>query len=186
MDYKKIFNTLHPDFFKNPDILNLPEDYVFTELIMDLHQKSCSKVQLPYPREITFDFYKGDLEKLQQAIAQVDQDWCQFFDKESEVFCAFDKDKIAAFCALDQMGLVDGLKIGGPGCVGTLPQYRKKGIGLELVRRATEILRQQGFDLSWIHWTHLANWYGKLGYEPVLKWNCKGFCFCLQSCNFNF
>ncbi|MCR4579903.1 MAG: GNAT family N-acetyltransferase [Treponema sp.] len=175
MNYKEIFLKLHPDFFKDPEILNLPDDYVFSELIMDLCQKNCSNLQLTYPKEITFDFYKGDLEKLQQAIAQVDQDWCQFFDKESEVFCAFEGEKIAAFCALDQMGFVDGLKIGGPGCVGTLPQYRKKGIGLELVRRASEILRQQGFDLSWIHWTHLATWYGKLGYELVLQWNCKGF-----------
>ncbi len=175
MDYKKIFNQLKPDFFRDPGICGLPESYVFTELVMDFRKTNCSSLKISYPKEITFDFYRGDIEKLQEAVAQVDQDWVQYFNETSKVFCAFDKDKIAAFCIVDQMGFVEGLKIGGPGCVGTLPQYRKKGIGLELVCRATEILRQQGFELSWIHWTHLASWYSKLGYKAVLKWNCKGF-----------
>ena len=69
------------------------------------------------------------------------------------------------------MGHFNGLNIGGPGCVGTIPEYRRRGIGLEMVRLATEILRNDGFDLSWIHYTHLEHWYMKLGYKPVLKWN---------------
>lgn len=38
-----------------------------------------------------------------------------------------------------------------------------------------DYLKRDGFDLSWIHYTHLEKWYMKLGYEPVLHWNCKGF-----------
>ncbi len=64
--------------------------------------------------------------------------------------------------------------LAGPGCVGTLPQYRKQGIGLEMVRRATLLLKAEGFDLSWIHYTHLERWYGKLGYKTVLRWNREG------------
>ena len=45
---------------------------------------------------------------------------------------------------------------------------------LEMVRRATKILQKDGFDLSWIHYTHLALWYSRLGYEPVLWWNREG------------
>ena len=73
------------------------------------------------------------------------------------------------------MGAAEGLHIGGPGCVGTLPAWRKKGIGLEMVRRATEIFAREGYDVSWIHWTHLEQWYQKLGYKTALRWNKDGF-----------
>ncbi|SDB63952.1 GNAT family N-acetyltransferase [Butyrivibrio sp. INlla16] len=56
-------------------------------------------------------------------------------------FCAFDKDEVVAFCILSDFGTKDNLKIGGPGCVGTIPKYREKGIGLEMVRRATVLLK---------------------------------------------
>ncbi|SDB65108.1 GNAT family N-acetyltransferase [Butyrivibrio sp. INlla16] len=83
-------------------------------------------------------------------------------------------DYVAAFCILSDFGTHDNLKVGGPGCVGTIPKYRKKGIGLEMVRRATNILKKEKYDISWIHYTHIENWYKKLGYETVLKWNADG------------
>ena len=73
------------------------------------------------------------------------------------------------------MGSFRGLKIGGPGCVGTVPEYRRQGIGLRLVQLATGILKDQGYDLSYIHYTAVAPWYAKLGYQTVLKWNGRGF-----------
>ena len=57
----------------------------------------------------------------------------------------------------------------------TIPEYRKKGIGLEMVRRATMLLKEENFDISWIHYTHLRHWYEKLGYLTILEWNSKGF-----------
>ena len=90
-------------------------------------------------------------------------------------FNAFDGEKIAAFCLLEDWGVQEGLRIGGPGCVGTVPEYRKQGIGLEMVRLATELVQNEGFDISWIHYTHLEKWYSKLGYHTILRWGCKGF-----------
>ncbi len=175
MDYQKVFNQLKPKFFQMEVIRNMPEDRVFTELIMDLKKQNCTDIVLKYPEHIRFDFYKGDLKTLKEAVARVDNDWVPLFTSDQRFFCAFDGDKIAAFCCLEKIGIADGLLVGGPGCVGTLPEYRKQGIGLEMVRRATEILRKEDFDISWIHWTHLADWYSKLGYQLVLKWNKKGF-----------
>jgi predicted N-acetyltransferase YhbS len=89
-------------------------------------------------------------------------------------FLCVDKDEVVAFCILSDLGMQDNLKIGGPGCVGTIPKYREKGIGLEMVRRATVLLKKEKYDISWIHYTHIENWYKKLGYETVLKWNSDG------------
>lgn len=174
MNCTEIFNALNPDFFVSENIRSMPSDWVFTELVMELRDGLPDMPRFKYPSGIGFGEYHGELSELRNAVRKVDADWVRYFNRGDRVFCAFDGDNIAAFCALTDMGRVDGLHIGGPGCVGTLPEYRRQGIGLETVRRATETFRQDGFDLSWIHYTHLAEWYMKLGYKPVLRWNSGG------------
>ena len=153
----------------------MAEDRVFAELVMDLRVSVPKPVPYPYHENITFGVYHGENEKLKEAIGRVDEEWIRYFCGKNRAFCAFDKDSIASFCILEDWGIQEGLRIGGPGCVGTIPEYRKKGIGLEMVRRATNIFSEEGFDLSWIHYTHLRHWYEKLGYQTVLEWNSIGF-----------
>ena len=171
MHYSDLFDGLFPGFIQGTK--DMPESQIFTELILDLRKEepkqagACSDA-------ITFGEYHGEIGTLRKAVSQVEADWVQYFGEWSRVFCAFDQDEIAAFCILSDFGTHDNLKVGGPGCVGTIPKYRKKGIGLEMVRRATNILKKEKYDISWIHYTHIENWYKKLGYETVLKWNADG------------
>ncbi|MBO7531565.1 MAG: hypothetical protein J6T50_07145, partial [Lachnospiraceae bacterium] len=65
-------------------------------------------------------------------------------------------------------------KIGGPGCVGTVPEYRDRGIGLTMVRNVTQILRDELYDYSYIHYTYETGWYSKLGYTTFLTWTGSG------------
>lgn len=176
MNYTELFHSLHPSFFQEARICALPKDWIFTELVMDL-RGDLPKVTPPdNPKGIAFGEYHGELAALRDAIRRVDEDWVQYFTEECRYYCAFDGERIVAFCCLTDMGQFQGLHIGGPGCVGTIPEYREKGIGLEMVRLATDVLKKDGFDLSWIHYTHLAHWYEKLGYQPVLRWNSDGIC----------
>ena len=173
-DYKQLFDEMHPHFFEASYIRERPEDDTCFELILELKKESPAKIEANVPSHITFGVYSGDLKKLHAAIEVVDKDWVQYFTEDRRAFCAFDGDKIAAFCLLEDWGVHKGLRIGGPGCVGTVPDYRKQGIGLEMVRLATELVQKEGFDISWIHYTHLVNWYSRLGYHTILKWGCKG------------
>ena len=90
-------------------------------------------------------------------------------------YCAFVDGRVAAFCLVEDMCTFQGLRVGGPGCVGTLPEFRRQGIGLKMVQNATALLRDRGFDLSYIHYTGVASWYAKLGYRTVLRWGREGF-----------
>ena len=173
MNYIELFNSLHPDFFLEEYIRTMPENHIFAELIMDLRVDT-PKATSHRPDGITFGEYRGDVEALREAVRQVDEDWMQYFNEGDRFFCAFDGERIVAFCILSDMGTFQGLRIGGPGCVGTIPEYRKRGIGLEMVRLVTEVLKRDDFDLSWIHHTHLEHWYMKLGYRSVLRWNSSG------------
>ena len=173
MTYAEMFQVLQPGFFDKDYIRSLPEEESFDEQIIDLHAWQ-EGTPVPCPAHITFGFYKGDAETLQAAVCEVDEDLPQWFGRTERVFCAFDGDRIASFCILDSFGEADGRKVGAPGCVGTVPAYRKQGIGLRMVQLATTILKDEGYDLSWIHYTAVGHWYARLGYKTVVRWNCKG------------
>ena len=59
-------------------------------------------------------------------------------------------------------------------CVVTAADSRRRGIGLALVARASEMAQERGFRSAFIGWTWLAEWYGRLGYrrwqEYVVSW----------------
>ena len=173
MTYPEMFHILQPGFFEKPYIMSLPEEEIYDEQIIDLHTWQPAE-PVPCPEHITFGLYQGDPETLQAAVREVDEDWPQWFQSTDRVYCAFDGDRVVSFCILDAFGEADGKKVGAPGCVGTIPSHRRQGIGLRMVQKATAILKDEGYDLSWIHYTAVGHWYARLGYQTVIRWNCKG------------
>lgn len=58
-----------------------------------------------------------------------------------------------------------GESTGGIGTLGVAESLREQGVGLALAARVTEIVRQRGLERSYVGWTWLVDWYGKLGYR---------------------
>ena len=172
-----LFEQMHPEFFEKPWIRSMAEDQVYEELIMDLN---APVTPAPEPvGDVTFGWWDGtDLDGLKAIVGEVSSNWPQYYLPDSPVYCAFCDGKIVSFCLVHDMGVfeVEGRKvrIGGPGCVGTLPAYRRRGIGLKMVEKATQILKERGFDYSYIHYTGVGPWYAKLGYELILQWDKHG------------
>jgi ribosomal protein S18 acetylase RimI-like enzyme len=59
-----------------------------------------------------------------------------------------------------------GDAVGGIGCVGVSESHRGQGIGLAMVARATELLKERNCNTGFIGWTTLTDWYAKLGFQP--------------------
>ena len=173
-----LFHCLHPNFFESESIRGLPEEYVFDEMILSLNEFDIHKDDKKFDGSVSFGFYDGDLDELKKAVEKVEKDWAPYFNEKDRIFCGYVNGKVASFCLVDNMGThkINGraLKMGGPGCVGTLPEYRDQGIGLSMVKRVTQILKEGGFDYSYVHYTYVAPWYEKLGYKTCLKWNRSG------------
>ena len=133
--------------------------------------------QLSAPDNVKFGWYQGDMASLHEAVAAVDETWVQYFRSQDHVFCATVEGKIASFCFADESEgclLSNGHnRVGVPGCVGTVPVFRRQGIGLKMVALACEELRKQGCDTGFIHYTGVAPWYARLGFETFLRQ-----CFC--------
>ena len=116
-----------------------------------------------------YGWYDGDREALRRAVAEVDENWVQYFGDDDRVYAATVNGEIASFC-LVSTDVVNYLsdsfgRVGMPGCVGTVPEYRDRGIAIEMVARVTQYLRDSGMDISFIFFTGVADWYKKLGYE---------------------
>lgn len=184
--YKKIFEHINPDFFAPGKLDYMAEDAVYEELIMTAGETDYKKVDIPVPAGVVFKFVdttnETEMAKVLAAVQAVDDSWPQYFNKDARIYCAYSGNDIASFCLAEEMGTceLDGksIKVAGPGCVGTVPAFRRQGIGLKMVQNATKILFDEGTDINWIHYTGVGPWYQKLGYKPVLKWNKKGFILC--------
>ncbi|GHO91666.1 hypothetical protein KSF_017140 [Reticulibacter mediterranei] len=60
-----------------------------------------------------------------------------------------------------------GHDAGAMGSVGVAASERGRGIGLGMVARASELLKEQGVRNCYIDWVELTDFYGKVGY---IKW----------------
>lgn len=176
--YREIFFTSHPGF--EMVMKRVPEGQVYEEMFLSLEDSSVWDREIAFPDEVTFGYYEDEPELLLKAVREVDEGWVPFFQKGIPVYCAYRNGELASFCLLEDMGtyVMGGktIKVGGPGCVGTLPRFRRQGIGLAMIRNATDILKQKGYDYSYIHYTGVAPWYAKLGYKTRIRWDRSGLC----------
>ena len=139
---------------------------------MELDLKNFSPA-LPIPDGVEFSIYHGDTDTLLSAVAKVDPDWVQYFQQGDHVFAAAKKGVLSGFCLIEDNAECilssDDLNIGIVGCVGVIPEMRSCGIGLSIVEHASEYLKNLGCDKIFIHFTHLHNWYSKIGCRTFLE-----------------
>lgn len=177
-DYISLLDCMYPNFFERENIRNLPDQWICDEMIIHLNKFEPNIYDRKLDDSISFGYYNGDLDELKEAVGKVVQYWAQSYNGKHRAYCGYIDGKVASFCLIEDMGVcnISGreIKIGGPGCVGTLPEYRNKGIGLTMVKNVTQILKDEGYDYSYIHFTGVAPWYKKLGYKTTIKWNKNG------------
>ena len=144
-DAVTLVHSMHPDFFEREYIRSILEDWIFEEMLLPLENFDPGRYEKSFDSSVTFSYFQGNRDELLKIVEQVNSDWPAFFGGDDRVLCGYLNGKVVSFCIVEDMGthMVNGqaLKIGGPGCVGTLPEYRDKGIGLTMVKKATQILR---------------------------------------------
>ena len=58
------------------------------------------------------------------------------------------------------------LRVGGINCVGTLPEYRRQGLGAQLMDAAYQTMRDLGCEVGLLS-TGITNWYRRKGWEEA-------------------
>lgn len=173
-----LMNSIQPGFFKQERIQKLNKEWVYEEMLLPLETFDEGIYQKELDESVTFGYYEGDLEVLKETVGKVSKGWVENYNGKNRVYCGYINGKVVSFCIIENNGTheVNGkmAKLGGPGCVGTLPEYRRSGIGLTMIKRVTQILKEEGYDYGYVHYTGVAPWYGKLGYQTFAKWNSEG------------
>ncbi len=146
----------------------------YEEMKGDLTRFQADDFDLPVPPGVSFGWYRGPIEPLHEAVAAVDESWVKYYGPDSPTYCAMLDGEIASFCNAEIwencLASNGKNKVGAPGCVGTVPKYRRMGIGLKMVALACEELKKQGCDTCFIHYTGVGHWYARLGIQPFLTW----------------
>ncbi len=143
--------------------------YILDDMVADMCGEAGElKLDMPLPAGVEFGNEPGGSERLKAAVSSVDEDWVQYFG-EGEIFCAYSGGEIASFCTIeDDVTCIfsDGkTRMGSIGCVGTVPEFRRRGIGLAMVAEASRELLRRGCGKIFIHYTGVYDWYARIGYR---------------------
>lgn len=120
------------------------------------------------PDGVTFELTAADA-RVPDAVKAVEKSWLGVYETTDEdVLLAKVNGKIAGFCIPAGWNRFFGGRrdVGSVSCVGVLPEYRKRGIGLAMVSEALRYLADEGFTRAELLYTSIPHWYGKLGFVP--------------------
>jgi len=143
--------------------------YVTYNMELDTATFDYDALPFPKPEGVTYRLAaEEDRVALLKAAEEVVPDWVELYRGcGDDVLLALCDGEIASFAMLNEEGGIftkQAAKHGSIGCVGTVPKYRKRGIGLDLTARAVQILKERGSDQVQLLYLVLDKWYGKVGF----------------------
>lgn len=170
-DRTALFNILFPK--ADPRIRSLPPTEIYEEQFLDLHSfrlRHCPSTVLgPFP----------------SACTKVRWMFCTLLSKKrmKAGFLIYSPSQTSAVPSTAIKSSVSVCRmilarmtlfaLGGR-AMSTIPAYCRQGIALKFVKNTTIIFKEQGCDLSRIHYTGVRRWYARLGYQTLLKRNAGG------------
>lgn len=145
------------------------ESHITYNMDIDTADFEYDALDIPKPSNIEYRFAtESDKEELLKAVEQVVPDWVDLYREcDDEILLAICDGEIAGFEMLNEYGGIfnkNAVKHGCIGCVGTVPKFRKRGIGLDMTARSVQILKDRGCDKVQLLYLVLDKWYGKLGF----------------------
>ncbi len=126
-------------------------------------------ITVSIPDGVTFELSASDTDVL-QAVKSVEDKWLGVYESTDEdVLLAKRNGTIAGFCLVSAWNRFFGSRrdVGSVSCVGVLPEYRNRGIGLAMVSEALIHLTNEGCTRAELLHTSIPQWYGKLGFVPM-------------------
>ncbi|MDF2941498.1 MAG: hypothetical protein K0S01_356 [Herbinix sp.] len=147
-------------------------DGISVNMTMRLNDFSINTIQMPKaPDTVLFRYATAeDKAKLLPAVAEVEAEWVKYYEHSEEpILIAVEGSDVLGFeiisANMDTFYSDERDTIGAVGCVGVVPQVRKRGIGLQLVALGIEVLKKNDCDEVFIGYTYYENWYALLGHK---------------------
>lgn len=142
--------------------------YVRTGYTYDMTVSLPAEKTAEIPDGVTFELTAADARVL-DAVKAVEKSWLGVYETTDEdVLLANVNGKIAGFCIPAGWNRFFGSRrdVGSVSCVGVLPEYRNRGVGLAMVSEALRYLSGSECTRAELLYTFIPHWYGKLGFVP--------------------
>ena len=121
------------------------------------------------PNSVTFALQCAN-DAVLEAVKNVEPAWLGVYENTDEdVILAKVNGNIAGFCLVSAWNRFFGgcREVGSISCVGVLPEYRRRGIGLAMTASAARYLRDEGCTCAELLYTSIPQWYAKIGFTPI-------------------
>ncbi|NLD93587.1 MAG: GNAT family N-acetyltransferase [Fibrobacter sp.] len=121
------------------------------------------------PPQFEFRFaVESDKLSLLNAVMETEPTWRYYFEACSDpILVATDHNKIIGFIIIsldDALKKFEEKKVGSIGCIGVIPEYRKRGVGRQLVVHGLKWLKRQACLFVEARYVWDIQWYEKLGF----------------------
>ncbi len=154
-------------------------DFVSVNMNLDTEKFDINSLDIPVPENVTYRYAReSEHDKVIEAVKKVVPDWVQYYENtEDKILIALCDGEIAAFELINEYGGIftkGNIKHGCIGCVGTVPQFRNRGIGLYMTAVGADLLKTEGCDSIQLLYVERVKWYGKIGFTVESKqWHGK-------------
>ncbi len=144
-------------------------DFVSVNMNLETENYDIAALDIPIPENVTYRYAReSELDKVIAAVKTVIPEWAKCYENtEDKILIAECENEIAAFELLNEYGGVftkGNIKHGCIGCVGTVPKYRNRGIGLYMTAYGVDLLKTEGCESIQLLYVERVKWYGKLGF----------------------
>ena len=82
-DYIDLFNMMHPGFFEEERIKNIPDTAVCEEMILPLAEFDKSSYDKKLDGSVMFGYFTGDCGELKKDVLRVADDWGKYFTADT-------------------------------------------------------------------------------------------------------
>lgn len=148
-------------------------DWTSVNMELDLDRFDASALRIPpAPEGLSYRMAAAaDMPELLAAVEAAEPNWPSVFETCIDpIFLAVLDGKIVGFEILAPNGgrfIRPGQQVGCVGCVGVIPSMRERGIGMDMVAKGVQWLKEHGSTLIELRYVWLESWYGKLGFRTV-------------------
>jgi len=122
---------------------------------------------------IKFMFCQKEMHsKLIEAVASVEPKWTAKYSDCSRAFIALEGDEIASFMLINDdshtLATSEDSRTGQPEYLGTVPKFRNRHIGTNMLLKGIDIMRRSGCTEVYIDYTSEDTWYSRIGFEDYI------------------
>lgn len=152
-------------------------DYESVDMELSLQDFNFKSTKVP---ELEIDIQYGFVDRSKRAelfevVRAVNESWVSYYQNSLDsAYVAVSNGNIVGFQLVSWADPTSGINVsdiyGTVGCVGVKPQVRGQGIGIHMVAHGMKELKTQGCTKAFIGFTHLENWYAKLGCKTTQRY----------------